>query len=145
MNMSTKVLPGLVLLFLAACTSSTDVVSGGGQAASKQEASAAFSAADVGEYELTTPSIDATLTLSSVAPFTFDLSAVRQTGGHNFGELADAKATIVNGEAVFEQGDDCTITIAKAGDDLDVAQEGLCTDAGFGAFVDVSGRYVRVR
>jgi hypothetical protein len=84
----------------------------------------------------------------------FDLTAVLTSPGEHNGEITDGRANFdaANTHAtthrtyMFTAGSDCSImlTFSDARDSADVKQDGPCADdAGFGAFVDVTGHYVK--
>jgi hypothetical protein len=83
--------------------------------------------------------------IQSLSPFRFDLAVVlRSRGAHN-GEIVGGTATLQGTRATYHSASDCTITFDLFPRRIDVVQTGTCESAGFGAYVDASGRYNRSR
>ncbi|MBX3229509.1 MAG: hypothetical protein KIT84_17175 [Labilithrix sp.] len=124
---------------LAACSGADD------QAASSEAAATGGISPDaIGEYKLEdNDSFGATLKITSVSPFLFDLTVVRKSGGGAMGDLVQAMARVSDGKATYAPAADCSIVLRPRADGVEVRQAGSCDSEGFGAFVDGTGMYVK--
>lgn len=130
---------GFACLGLVACTGAAE------EAGSSNAAiSGGISHEAVGVYKLeANESFGATLSITSVSPFLFDLTVVRKGGGGAMGDLVQAMARVEDGRAVFAPADDCAITIRPRADGIELRQAGSCKSEGFGSYVDGSGMYIK--
>ncbi len=97
-----------------------------------------------GTYRLKSTSFSGTLTIKSVSPFRYDLVVVTKGQSDQHGELRDQIAEIIDATtARATPAADCKLTFRFVSGRIDLAQDGECTDAGFGAFVSTSGQWRR--
>ena len=104
-----------------------------------------------GIYELQSASFAGSLTVLSASAdrIEFDLTVVSRGGGGNHGEILGGVALPSDGgQLVYwpgnDPGSDCQIFFTElSATAIELSQVGFCTDAGFGAWVDVSGTYER--
>jgi hypothetical protein len=84
------------------------------------------------------------VTSATATELVFDLTAVLAGPSSRNGEIRGGKAALDGSKATYTPGPDCTITFAfdEKRTAADLEQVGRCAEeAGFGAFVDVTGHY----
>ena len=74
------------------------------------------------------------------------LTVVRRTLGAGHGELGfDISELERNAIGKLAPTDDCILYISSVADGILVTQDGSCCEAGFGAFVDATGKFVKTK
>jgi hypothetical protein len=99
----------------------------------------------VGTYKMDTAAMSGDLTIKSVREgrVAFELFVMRTTGSGNHGWITGEFLSGEAGAYAFDQGEDCTIGFSHAGNTISLEQVGTCSEAGFGAFVNATGDYLR--
>lgn len=100
-----------------------------------------FPAPKAGKYVLEATERQGTLEITETSPgsATFSVSIVNLFGGHNMGDLEQAKAEFWGKDFIYAGiDDDCRMTLKPVGEKIELAQEGTCQ---FGFNVRADGVY----